>query len=214
MKQNRVLVKLVITAYFLAAVILGLGNPDWFPEFYRPHLMASLALVSIFIIFLPRMIFKHSDNKTRTKALDELEGVTAISLFLNGLGGLGLYKLYLVGFPYDKLVHFLVSFIFIVALSRFIEIWYKKSTNQSLLIAAALVIMAGLGWEVIEAVSDKVLNTQLLGGGSSRIFEDTLWDVAMDLTGVILGVGTVLLQNHKVVVPKVVELVEKEEKTA
>ncbi|MBI2010655.1 MAG: hypothetical protein HYS89_00205 [Candidatus Colwellbacteria bacterium] len=212
--KNRLFIKLLIAAYLATAALLFFGNPNWFPEFYRPRLMAILALVSIFIIFLPRMIFHNSDSKAKTKVLDELEGVTAISLFINGLGGLGLYKLYLVGFPYDKLAHLVVSFIFIVALSRFIEIWYGKTFNKALLIAAILVTVTGLGWEVVEVTSDKVLHTQLLGGGSSQILADTVWDIVMDFLGVIFGTGFALFQKRRVAAARVVKVVEKEQKTA
>ena len=195
--MSKLLVKLVIAGYLLAGVILGLGNPSWFPDFYRPRLMAILVLVSIFLILLPRLIFKGSTSITKKKAVTELESVTAITLFINGLGGLGLYKLYLVGFPYDKFAHLLASFIFVITLSRFIEVWYGKATNKSVLLAGFLVILAGLGWEVIEAVSDKVLNTQLLGGGSSEIISDTVWDVVMDFFGVISGISLALFRKRR-----------------
>src|SRR3990172_6312363 len=99
-------IKISIVIYLVVGVALQVLPPDNLPSFYRPGLMASLAFVSALLIVLPRLIFRSGWDEKKSHKLLRFQALVALVLLLNGLGGLGLYKLYVVGFEYDKLMHF------------------------------------------------------------------------------------------------------------
>ena len=196
MNANRFL-KLVILLYIVAGSVLLLGPESLFPSFYKLNFMASLAFVSVFLMLLPSFIFKTSDeSKKRTRSA--LESNIGINLLLNGAGGLGLYKLYLIGFEYDKLTHFVTPFLLTVGIYSFLRVWYELKHIETLIFVATGIFVAGIGWEMLEYLSDFFSDTQLLGGGSAQIFKDTAFDMVANTLGIITaGIYIILKKNKK-----------------
>lgn len=180
-------IKLTVVIYVLMGVILILVPQNWFPDFYKPNFMAILAFVSAFLIVLPGFIFK-SENARKKHSLEKIQIILAIGLLINGLGGLGLYKLYLIGFQYDKLTHFITPLIFSVGLAYFLEAWFGLTLKKALVFSVAMVIFGSFLWEFLEWFSDYFFDTELLGGGTGQILRDTLFDLMANAVGIFVGV--------------------------
>lgn len=182
----KIFVRLAVALYLFAAVVLALVPAGSLPTFYKQNVMSALAFVSAALIVLPAFVFRSADP-SKKRAVLELQVAVAVGLLINGAGGLGLYKLYKVGFQYDKLAHFLTAFILAVELTQFSERWFQKSPRQSLVAATLLTFFGGILWELLEFLSDRFLGTELLGGGTGLIREDTTLDVFMNTAGIALG---------------------------
>ena len=181
---------------YIAVAILLLVIPDnFFPDFYQPIIMASLALSSAFLIMLPRFLFREKSDKKRMYATLRLQGLIALILLLNGLGGLGLYKLYVIGFEYDKLMHFTGPMLLTLFGSDFVSTWFDKKRKNALIVSGGLVVLGGLLWESLEAMSDAFLGTSLLGGGEGLAALDTMIDLIMNVLGVLLAFAVFRIQG-------------------
>jgi hypothetical protein len=178
-------IQLAIAIYIISGLTLLLGERSWFPNFYNPGFMGTLALASAAAIILPKLVFEKSDDLNKREAL--LNFQVTISLLLNGAGGLGLYQLYQHGFEYDKLMHFLVPAMFTASGARFISIWFGTKIEKALLLSAILVISGSLAWEVFEFLSDWYIGTQTLGFYGEEITKDTIIDIIANTIGIIFG---------------------------
>jgi len=181
-------INLSIAVYLLVGILLLVIPSETFPGFYNPSLMATLAIVSAIFMISPRIIFRKPGGRQREHALLKLQFIITFALIINGLGGLGLYKLYQYDIPYDKFTHLVTSFIFVIGLSYFIRVWFGKNIITSISISSILVLFGAITWEFLEALSDRVVGTNLLGGGTGGIFWDTFWDSVMNLLGISLGI--------------------------
>lgn len=189
MKNIQKISKIIAIVFVIAGLVLILGKQEWFPEFYRPQFMGVIALLSAFLIISPRFIFKPSSEElNKQKSLNLLQAVLVVGLVLNSLGALGLFQLYKIGLEYDKFVHFVVPFLFTMALSRFCFDWHKWSFKKSIILSAVLVILGGFLWELFEFFGDSLFKTQMLGYYRRFIVKDTVWDLIMNLFGVLGGV--------------------------
>lgn len=178
--------RITVAVYVLAGIVLALAPEGVLPTFYKQNVMSALAFASAALIMLPAWIFR-SKEPAKQLSLLRLQTVIAAGLLINGAGGLGLYKLYKVGFQYDKLAHFLTALLFTVGLTRFYENWFGKSFKKSLIAAVLLTFFGGILWEFFEFASDRFLGTELLGGGTGLIWEDTTLDVVMNTFGIAIG---------------------------
>lgn len=188
LKKNGRFVKIAIGIFVFVGLILFLGRKEWFPDFYNPKFMAMMAFISAFLIVLPRLIFKTNNDLKKQQSLNFLQAGLIIILALNGLGALGLFQLYRVGIQYDKLVHFIGPFIFIIIVSRFGFQWYKWSLKKSIILAAILVFIGGFIWELFEFFMDYLFRTQMLGQYGEFAFKDTIWDIIFNMFGIISGI--------------------------
>ena len=188
--------KSVIVLYILAGLILLFGPKSLFPSFYKPNLMVALALVSIISIWLPSVIFR-TQNEIKKQAREVLQFNIAVNLLINGAGGLGLYRLYLIGFEYDKLTHFVTPMLLTVGIYTFLSIWYEWRNKKTLIFVVAGVLVAGFGWEALEYLSDVLFDTQLLGGGSAQVARDTIFDVIANILGITTAVVYLHIKNRK-----------------
>lgn len=201
---KRSFVKLALWAYALTALGLALGRREWFPEFYNPKFMAVAALLSGFIIILPELLFSSSTEEERRER-DTVQSHLALGLILNGWGGLGLYRLYQFGFPYDKLMHFVTPVILTLAFTRF---WHRRfgwRPGVSLWRTSAAGFILGIVWELTEAFSDLKFGTQTWGNYRQHIVEDTFIDLAMNGLGILTAVilmlsGRIEVRKEKVVI--------------
>jgi len=181
-------INLSITVYILIGILLLIIPSETFPGFYKPSLMASLAIVSAIFMISPRIIFRKPKDRQSERALLKLQFIITLALIINGLGGLGLYKLYQYGIPYDKFTHLVTPFIFIIGFSHFIRVWFRKNITTSIFASSVLILFGAIAWEFLEAFSDKVIGTNLLGGGTGGIFWDTFWDSVMNVIGITFGI--------------------------
>ncbi len=196
MTKEKIL-KFSIAGFLLAGLILILGRKSWFPDFYAPVLMAIFSWLSAFFIILPRFLFrsKQNDSEARKKSLVDFQITLAISLVLNGLGVLGLFQLYKVGFEYDKAIHFITGLIMSVSFARLLFFRYGFSFRKAVLLSASLMLIAGIGWEVFEFFSDLIFGTKTLGVYGMQIKKDTILDLIFDFAGVVAG-ALVLKSRH------------------
>ncbi len=117
---------LIVIIFVLAGFIFLVGKKEWFPKWYRPFFIGSVSFLSAFLIF-------SSIEPQKQKTLLKVKATIALSLSLNGLGGLGLFQLYKVGIPYDKILHFFIPLIVVLVLVPFIKIWYRTSFNSAVI---------------------------------------------------------------------------------
>jgi len=183
-------IKFSIAIFSAAGVILLLGPRTWFPGFYNPRFMGSLAFISIFIILLLAIILK-ADSKKKQKALLEFQSAVTSTLLLSGAGGLGLYRLYLIGFQYDKVIHFLIAYITTIALIDFIQKWYDVNLKKSIILTCVIVALLGLFWEITEFLTDVMFGVHTFGIYGKYVVWDTFMDIMMNFLGLFLGVISV-----------------------
>lgn len=180
--------EIVVGIFILVGLILFFGNQEWFPDFYNPKFMAVIAFISAFLIVLPRLIFKTNNDFKKQQSLNFLQAGLIIILTLNGLGALGFFQLYKIGFGYDKLLHFITPFIFMIVFSHFGFQWYEWSLKKSVVSAAILVFMGGFVWELFEFLGDTIFGTQMLGQYGVSVLKDTIWDCIFNFFGIISGI--------------------------
>ena len=162
-------------ALFAAIGLLLLVTPrSWWPGFYDLPYMGIAALVCVGAIML---FWK----------VPTLQTMLAAILLLNGLGDLGLYELYKIGFEYDKLVHFLSPAIGVAMGSKFLMARYGLSIKKSLAITFTVAAIVSVGWEVFELIADGTFGTHLSGVYGSYVSEDTRHDLFSDVFGMFAG---------------------------
>lgn len=189
---------IIWTYIFVGIVLFGGAFFEWgiFPDFYMPYLMGSLAFVSATLIYLPNLLYKKAGTTEKRSAIAYLHLTVAVGLLINGAGGLGLYKLYKVGFQYDKLTHFVTPLIFTLALTYLFQNWHGRRFGISLVFSSIIVLVASFLWEGLEYISDIFLGTHLFGGGSSEVITDTIGDIIANFLGVITA-SVVLIAKRK-----------------
>jgi len=178
-----------LSIYFLiiAGLILLFGNKRWWPNFYTPIYFSITFLSSVIIIILPKFIFRTNDQ-CRKDSVILLQFVIAIALILNALGELGFYQLYKYGFQYDKVIHFTSSFLFVVVLTSFIEMWNNISLKRALRIGIILVLLGSILWEFFEFSSDLIFKTSEFGIYGQNKISDTIFDIIFDMIGMVTSI--------------------------
>lgn len=187
-------VRIIVWLYVVSGVVLLAGHASWFPDFYRPAYMGVLSFVSAAVIVGVPAIFKKTGMRDVVK---ELQVIIALSLVFNGLGELGLYKLYLVGFPYDKVTHFVTPVLLVFGIARFRSRYYGKDLMRSLWWAVVAVFVGGVAWEAWEWLSDVLFHTLEWGLYGEQAVQDTIWDVIMNGLGVAAGVVAARRISHR-----------------
>ncbi len=180
-----------IVILLCAGIILLIFPASWFPSFYDIRYMGVSALAYAFLIaFLPRLL-RVSENEIeasrKNHAADLFQFVLAFSFFSNALGDLGLYKLYKVGFEFDKLLHFLIPFAGVVIVSIILNQRWGIRRSYAIAAAFGFIIFCSVGWEVYEYAADIVLKTHISGVYGLDISTDTKFDLFYDALGSVLG---------------------------
>ncbi len=184
--QSTKIVRFAEVVFFIAGLLLLCGNPEWFPAYYRPRVMAFGAFAFIFFIELPRWVFKRDQNlPEKIQSRLGLQTALAIGLMLSGLGTLGLWGLYKHGIPYDKFVHFIFPLLFTSASIWVIHIWYRLSFKKAALIMLSIVIAFGVLWEVGEFLFAHYFHIGFFG---TLFDKDSIIDVICNILGISLGV--------------------------
>ena len=171
----------------IVGLILLLGSKDWFPGFYNSVFMGIVAIVSPFLIYLPKFILTRSTPQKRNLVL-EMRSVIAFALLVNFAGELGLFQLYKYGFEYDKFAHFIVSMMFAFILGESLREWEHLHAKELILIVFFIVFGSGLIWELFEASSDYLFKTQEWGVYGRHVTMDTLKDIVFNTLGAIAGI--------------------------
>ncbi len=156
------------------------------PNFYSPFFMAGVSTAALLIILIPGFFARHA-SVYRRAVVRRYQAVLALCIAVNGLGGLGLYKLYKVGIQYDKILHFLVSSILVLIAAHFLFHWRSYSATRAVILALVIVIAGGILWEVWEVLQDAVFHTQTAGVYGADYFNDTMFDLIFDVIGSVCG---------------------------
>lgn len=178
--------------YFLlaAALVLLLGQRAWWPDFYSPTAYGLAFLISAIIIVISGYAFRPAgdrDGQGRDAAIF-LRFVIAFAFALNAIGELYLYQLYKIGLPFDKLLHFSASALFVIAITNYNYCNYKFTYRKALGEAIIIVLFCSLLWEAVEYLSDTVFHTKEFGIYGERKFFDTSFDLFADLIGITSSV--------------------------
>jgi hypothetical protein len=108
-----------------------------------------------------------------------------------------LFKLYAIGFEYDKLVHFIVPLIFIVNFVGIFSKWRGLTFSQSLIAVSVSIFLFGLFWEIFEFSSDMLFGTETFGIYGKEAFRDTIQDISANVLGILAGIFYLKLKNKK-----------------
>ena len=185
------LFRIIFWIFILGGFTLLITGSDRLPDFYNPGYMAGAAFASALAIFTPTWIFKTNDPKKKNARL-RLQLVILLVLILNGAGALGLYKLYLVGFEYDKLVHFLIPLILVLGAVYFRMIWYGRDLSSALKWSLSVILVGAIGWEFYELFFDALLGTAMFGAYGDAVIKDTILDFAMNILGAVMAVLVII----------------------
>lgn len=199
--NNGNFVRFSVLTFALAGIILLSLDPESLPQFYAPRAMGTLSFMYAFFIILPALIYRLPNGiakpslEKRKLALINLQTAIAVSMFFDGAGGLGLYELHKVGIPYDKIAHFAVTAILIIALANFVMEWYAINITKAVVVSALVVMSGGILWEVSEFLSDAFLGTKRFGIRGENVLSDTAMDLVMDALG-IAGASFLVIKKH------------------
>jgi len=178
-------IKLVIAFYVITAVPLLVLPVSLFPEFYDVRYMGLQSLGSAAAVLL--IIWWLSRSHVEPDRVHYFPALVATVLFLDGLGNLGLYQLYKVGFEYDKFLHFVSPLLMVIGLTHLLSAHFGRTFGRSLTISVLTVAGFGFGWELFEYTSDKVLGTRVFGLYGTDIYRDTIRDIIFNTLGALTG---------------------------
>lgn len=197
----RKFVKFSITFLLASGIVLLIFPVHWFPEFYDVRYMGIGAVVcAVAIILLPKIFFVTPDTlraEKKNKTADLFQLGFTVAVINNALGDMGLYQLYKVGFEYDKFIHLTTSFLAVIIIAVVLEGRFEIRVFYSILVALMVVVIAGLGWELFEYLSDTVFKTHLYGVYGININSDTQFDILSNTFGAIIGALVLFLKKKK-----------------
>lgn len=196
MAKSRFL-KISIWMFLIGGLVLFVGDKKWFPDFYEPKFFAVGSLISAIVIIFPAFIF-HPNDQNKKESLLNFQIALSASLMLNGAGALGLFQLYKIGFEYDKLVHFAVAFIATLSLSHFLFRWYDLGFKKSIIFSFAIILFAGIVWELFEFLTDLIIGTKTFGIYGMDIERDTKLDLLFDFLGATLASLILFFRKNKI----------------
>lgn len=185
--EHKNFLKFSSVSLVIIGFILLLGPSRWFPNFYSPVFMGIIAILSPFLIYLPKFILTRSTPRKRNLIL-EMRSVIAFSLLVNFAGELGLFQLYKYGFEYDKFAHFIVSMLFAFILGESLREWKNLHSGKLVLIVFLIVFSSGILWEIFEISSDYLFKTQEWGVYGEHLALDTYKDMIFNTLGALAGI--------------------------
>lgn len=183
-----------IVVFIIIGIVLLLGKNSWFPEFYNPAYMGIFSFISALLLYYSKRIF----YKLSQVDSEKLQSIIASALILNGFGSLGLFKLYTLGFEYDKLAHFIVPLIFTVNFAGILNKLRGLTFNQSLIAVSISIFLLGLLWEIFEFSSDILFGTETFGIYGKEMFRDTIQDILANALGILAGIFYLKNKNKNI----------------
>lgn len=196
-----IFIRVSIILLLVSGVILLFGNRDLFPRTYNPTFMGVMALLQVLLLVVPSYLF-YSNDPVKQRHIVNLQLSLILVFFLNNIGALGLYHLYYENFQYDKIVHFLNSFFLLLAATYFFAGWFPLTHSRAMKIALAILLLGGVGWEILEIGLDWLFGTATVGLGVKGHLKtlDTILDIVFNGAGVATAVfiATMRIWNKKV----------------
>lgn len=177
-----------IILFLAGGIVLTFGPQEWFPGFYNPSYMGVMAFLNAFILISLSWFFPVRDTRQKI-AFMRTRTIFVVALLLNAAGALGLYKLYRIGIPYDKFLHFLIPLLLTIALVHLRVGWRHSSLPAALSWSLIVVFTSGIGWEFWESFSDWIFGTQSWGIYQEYIVTDTAFDILMNTLGILTAAG-------------------------
>jgi hypothetical protein len=191
---NKNLVRIFYFFYAVTITLLLAAPAHIFPDFYQPYFMAGTAAISVVTVAIFGRYFR-SDDVKKNNVVEYCQAYLAISLGLNGLGGLGFYKLYRFGIPYDKIMHFIVPAILMVCGVYLLVHRFGKSKKYAAIFMIASIFIGSLVWEGVEVGQDRIFGTKTAGVYGEDYTKDTILDIVAAVAGI--GVGGYFLSRSK-----------------
>jgi len=196
-----IFVRWTIILLVVASIILLVFPVSWFPSFYDVRYMGWIGLggaaLIIILPWLARVKETAPDAGRKNKAADLMQMFLALMVASNALGDLGLYKLYLYGFEYDKVLHFFTPFLGALLIPFILNLRWGIRKSYAVLATFVIVVVCGAGWEVFEVAVDFVLKTHISGVYGLNVSRDTAFDFMFDVLGVALGLfGSFFLRGY------------------
>jgi len=193
MKKKEFL-RLVQVIFLIAGIVLLFGSTNWFPDYYRPRVMAFGSFFFIFLIELPALIWRDDQNSAeKILARLNLQIVLAGGLFFSSLGSLGLWGLYKRGIPYDKFVHFGFPLALAIVGISFFQSQFGMSLKKATLRVLLIIVLSSVAWEILESIFARFFHIGFFGTLFDR---DSILDMVSNLAGAGLGV-LIKIKNKK-----------------
>jgi len=193
-----IFIRVSIILLLISGPVLLFGNEILFPEFYRTTLMGVMALLQATLLFAPSYLLSPSTPERKRYILN-LQLSLAFVFAVNNAGALGLYS-FDENLQYDKIVHFVNSFILLLAAAHFFSGWFNIPMRRAAIISFVIVVLGGFGWEFFEYGVDRLFDTILIGiRGHLKEF-DTVLDIIFDVSGALTALAVLALRigNNKI----------------
>lgn len=182
--------KAIVSTFYLSylgAILLLIFLPNTaLPDFYKSYFMAGVSTVSVVVVFLFGYFFSTNDKK-QNDVVEYCQAALAVSIGLNGIGGLGLYKLYKVGIPYDKIMHFVIPVILLVFGAYFLVHRFNKTKKYAIVFMIIAVFVGSVLWEGVEVGQDRIFGTKTAGVYGEDYINDTILDIVSAIAGLAVG---------------------------
>lgn len=195
-----------ISLYILFSIgIVALILPShWFPSFYDARFLGiGTIAAALMIMALPKLIkveATHAQAHKKNHAAKMFEFLLSTIFLSNALGDVGLYQLYTIGFPFDKVLHFGIPLLSVIILSLVIHQTFEIRPYHSIALASFTVMSCVIDWEFYEYSMDTIFHTRLFGVYGSQINTDTKYDIIYgaigNFIGVIIAVGIYKKENR------------------
>lgn len=196
--QRKSWLRLIYGGYAIGLAMLVLLPRETFPDFYNPIFMAGISVGALFLIMLIGWIYNPHGDARKQEVVEKTQLAMMIVVLTNSAGGLGLYKLYLWGIPYDKALHYVLPGVFVVSIAYFLHKWYGNPLKKSVFRALVIVIAFSFIWEAMELVMDFLFKTKTAGNYGTDYWKDTTQDIIADVIGAgVAGYLTVRTRRFK-----------------
>jgi hypothetical protein len=188
-----------VSLFISIAIALLIIPLSWFPEWFFPRATAGGGFLYAFWLILINIVFPIPKNagptiaRRKYRARRRLQNYAAVSCVLGFSGTLGLFELPI---QYDKFNHFAVAFLITSSVSLFLYAWYNLPFKYCLMLAIGIMIIADVGWEIGEFLSDVHFGTEAFGAHGHNTFSDTAWDGFSDALGIICAALAVHLRKR------------------
>jgi hypothetical protein len=191
----------IIFGLLLSGGILMTFLPiSWFPSFYDVRYSGwSMIGGALLIYFVPLLLKVPADsNKAQQKnqATALLQLLITVAILADALGALGFYELYEYGIPYSYILHVVIPFISVIILTKVINLRFEIDLIRSALLALAIVLICGIGWEIYENLNDHFLGTHLTGPSPTSHQNTTILNLIEDIIGSFIGFFSILYKQY------------------
>ena len=183
---NKAILNFFYGCYF-SAIVLFLVLPETImPDFYKANFMIGTSVLSVALVFIFGYSFS-TNSKKQNDVVEYCQAALAVSIGLNGIGGLGLYKLYKVGIPYDKIMHFVIPVILLVFGAYFLVHRLNKTKKYAIIFMVIAIFVGSVLWEGVEVGQDRLFGTKTAGVYGEDYINDTILDIVSAIAGLAVG---------------------------